>query len=171
MKIHMTETVLMVTIHKAITNMQYPNLSQSCNGPNSKLRSNHISSSGSIVPRIHRRTQRSIIPTTSRKMSRISIIPRRRLRRNTSVQRSAAATPIRLSQRLHAIQSPVPSSPRSGRRLGNIFSNILVFCARRADQKTHGSRYAVDQIVWVQGIEHCSPKRQATHAGLVRVLG
>jgi len=172
MKIHMITVILKrKTIYRAITNIQYPNLSQLCKVPNIELHSNHISSSSSIVARVHRRTQRSIIPTTRRKMSRVSIISRRRLRRNTSVQRSATATPIRMRQRLHAIQSPVSPSSRSGRRLRNVSSNILVFCARGADQETYGSRHAVDQIVWVQGIGHCSPDRQATHAGLVRVLG
>ena len=172
METHMTEAILKrKTIYRAITNIQYPNLSQSCKVPNIELHSNHISSSSSIVARVHRRTQRSIIPTPSRKMSRISVISRRRLRRKTSVQRSTAATPIRLRQRLHAIQSPVSSSSRSGRRLRNIRSNILAFRARGADQETYGSRHAVDQIVRVQGIGHCSPDWQATHAGLVRVLG
>jgi hypothetical protein len=29
----------------------------------------------------------------------------------------------------------------------------------------------VDHIVRVQGIDHCSPERHTTHAGLVRVFG
>ena len=81
-------------------------------------------------------------------------------------------TPIRLSQRLHPLESPVSSSSRPGGRLSSIRrSNILVFRARAANQETHGSRHAVDHIVGVQSIDHCSPDWYATHAGLVRIFG
>jgi hypothetical protein len=103
-------------------------------------------------------------------MSRVGVISWRRLRRNSRVQGSAAAAPIRLSQRLHPIESSVSSSTRSRGRLRNIRSDILVFRARGAQQETYGSRHAVDQIVGVQGIGYCFPERRATHAGLVRVL-
>jgi hypothetical protein len=103
-------------------------------------------------------------------MSSLGNLISRRLHACVCLQRNPTTTPLRLRQRLHTLQSPIPSSARPSHWLRGFDSITTTPPTAAANDDHHSPHDTVKQIVRVQRVQDGFPKRQATQSGLGCIL-